>query len=145
VGAAMGDEADDAPAGGGVVEHAGVDDRGLDGAVGARRRDDDQAVIQRDEVLERGEIGHSTSLPKPPYAATMTVIESAWGRYPGYRIDLVPVRATAKVWHGDVLLAESRNAVRLEETKHVDRLYFPESDVRWELFETAELHTVCPF
>ncbi len=75
----------------------------------------------------------------------MTVIESAWGRYPGYRIDLVPVRATAKVWHGDLLLAESTGAVRLEETKHVDRLYFPEADVRWELFEPTELHTICPF
>jgi uncharacterized protein (DUF427 family)/acyl-CoA thioesterase len=75
----------------------------------------------------------------------MTVIESAWGRYPGYRIDLVPVRATAKAWHGDLLLAESTGAVRLEETKHVDRLYFPEEDVRWELFEPTELHTICPF
>jgi len=75
----------------------------------------------------------------------MTVIESAWGRYPGYRIDLVPERATARVWHGDLLLAESTGAVRLEETKHVDRLYFPEEDVRWELFEPTELHTICPF
>src|SRR5205823_5652309 len=66
---------------------------------------------------------------------TVTKIESAWGKYPDYRIDLVPVRGTARVWHGDVLLAESDSAVRLEETKHVDRLYFPEADVKWDLFE----------
>ncbi len=73
-------------------------------------------------------------------------IESAWPKYPDYRIDLVPVRETARVWYGDVLLAESGSCLRLEETKHVDRLYFPESDVRWEHFEVAEdMHTVCPF
>jgi len=75
----------------------------------------------------------------------MAQIESAWGRYPDYRIDLVPVPATARVWHGDVLLAESDACLRLEETDHVDRLYFPEGDVRWELFEATDHHSVCPF
>ena len=65
----------------------------------------------------------------------MTTIESAWGKYPDYVINLVPCTATARVWHGDVLLAESVACLRLEETRHVDRLYFPESDVNWEHFE----------
>lgn len=73
-------------------------------------------------------------------------IESAWPDHPDYRIDLVPVAETARVWFGDLLLAESRSCLRLEETRHVHRLYFPESDVRWEHFEVAEgVHTVCPF
>jgi acyl-CoA thioesterase II len=73
-------------------------------------------------------------------------IESAWPKYPDYRIDLVPVRQTVRAWFGDLLLAESNTCLRLEETRHVDRLYFPESDVRWEHFEVAEgIHTVCPF
>lgn len=72
-------------------------------------------------------------------------IESAWPKYPDYVIDLVPVAATARVWHGDTLLAESRGALRLEETAHVDRLYFPEADVNWEHFETSVAHTICPF
>jgi acyl-CoA thioesterase-2 len=75
----------------------------------------------------------------------MAQIESAWGRYPDYRIDLVPVPVTARVWHGDVLVAESDACLRLEETKHVDRLYFPEADVRWELFEPTDHHSICPF
>jgi acyl-CoA thioesterase-2 len=75
----------------------------------------------------------------------MAVIESAWPRYPDYRIDLVPCRATARVWHGDLLLAESDGCLRLEETKHVDRLYVPEADVRWDLFTPTEHHTICPF
>jgi uncharacterized protein (DUF427 family)/acyl-CoA thioesterase len=72
-------------------------------------------------------------------------IESAWARYPDYRIDLVPTRGTARVWHGDLLLAASDRAVRLQETKHVDRLYFPEEDVRWDLFQATDHHTTCPF
>lgn len=72
-------------------------------------------------------------------------IESAWPKYPDYVIDLVPVEATARVWHGDTLLAQSTACLRVEETRHVDRLYFPEDDVRWEHFETSVAHTVCPF
>ena len=75
----------------------------------------------------------------------MTKIESAWSKYPDYRIDLVPCRATARAWHGDLLLAESDSCVRLEEVNHIDRLYFPEADVHWELFEPTDHHTVCPF
>jgi acyl-CoA thioesterase-2 len=72
-------------------------------------------------------------------------IESAWPKYPDYVIDLVPLEATARVWHGDTLLAESRGCLRLEETDHVDRLYFPEGDVNWEHFTESAAHTVCPF
>lgn len=76
----------------------------------------------------------------------MTVeIESAWARYPDYRIDLVPCRATGRVWAGDTLVAESDRCVVVEETEHVDRLYFPVADVRWDLFEATEHHSVCPF
>lgn len=73
-------------------------------------------------------------------------IESAWPKYPDYRIDLIPIPETVRVWHGDLLLAESDSALRLEETRHVDRLYIPEADIRWEHFQVAEgMHTVCPF
>ena len=76
----------------------------------------------------------------------MTEIESAWGKYPDYEINLVPCGATAKVRYGDLLLAESDACLRVEETKHVDRLYFPEDDVRWELFKESDgFHTICPF
>jgi len=75
----------------------------------------------------------------------MAQIESAWGRYPDYRIDLVAVPATVRVWHGDLLVAETDAALRLEETDHVDRIYIPEADVRWELFEPTDHHSVCPF
>ncbi|HXY91846.1 MAG TPA: DUF427 domain-containing protein [Acidimicrobiia bacterium] len=75
----------------------------------------------------------------------MTEIESAWGKYPDYEINLVPCDATARVWHGDTLLAESERCLRVEETRHVDRLYFPIDDVRWEHFTETDHHSVCPF
>jgi acyl-CoA thioesterase-2 len=75
----------------------------------------------------------------------MGVVVSAWERYPDYRIDLVPVRGTARVWHGRLLLAESTDALRLIETDHVERLYLPEKDVRREALRPNDHHTVCPF
>ncbi len=70
--------------------------------------------------------------------------ESAWSKYPDHiRVLRVPFRARA--WHGDLLLAESDKCLFLDEADHADRLYFPEEDVRFELFEKTELHTVCPF
>jgi acyl-CoA thioesterase-2 len=78
-------------------------------------------------------------------AKVMAVIESAWESHPGYRIDLVPYPGTARVWHGDLLLAESRSALRVLETDHVERLYFPEADIRFDLFEKNEHHSICPF
>src|SRR5438874_11064808 len=75
----------------------------------------------------------------------MVTIESAWAKYPDYCIELLPLTGVGQAWAGDVLLAESANCLRVTETKHVDRLYFPESDVRWELFEATDHHTVCPF
>ena len=75
----------------------------------------------------------------------MTAIESAWPKYPNYRITLVRDPVTARAWFGDLLLAESDDAIRLTESKHVDRLYFPVADVRWDLFTPSQETTVCPF
>ena len=75
----------------------------------------------------------------------MTVIESAWPSHPGYEIDQEVVPGVVRVWHGDLLVAESSAALRVKETAHVDRLYVPEADVKLELFETNDHHTICPF
>jgi acyl-CoA thioesterase II len=73
------------------------------------------------------------------------VIESAWESHPGYRIDLVPYPGVARAWLGELLLAESSGMLRVLETDHVERLYFPEADVRLELFEENDHHSICPF
>jgi acyl-CoA thioesterase-2 len=75
----------------------------------------------------------------------MAQVESAWGKYPGYSIDLVPFQGTARAWYDDLLIAESTSALRVLEKDHVERLYFPESDVRFDLFEANDHHSICPF
>ncbi len=77
--------------------------------------------------------------------AAVATIQSAWPTHPGYSIDLVPLLGTARVTHGDLVLAESTSALRLIETDHVERLYFPRADVRLELLEGNDHHTICPF
>ena len=75
----------------------------------------------------------------------MAKVESAWAKYPDYVITVSPLGSTVRVWHGDVLVAESDEAKVLAEQDHVERLYLPEADVRWEHFERTGHHTVCPF
>jgi uncharacterized protein (DUF427 family)/acyl-CoA thioesterase len=72
-------------------------------------------------------------------------IESAWPTHPDYRVDAVPCTGTAEVWIGDALIALSERCLVVRETDHVDRLYVPAVDVRWELLESTDHHTVCPF
>jgi acyl-CoA thioesterase-2 len=74
-----------------------------------------------------------------------TQVESAWPSHPEYRIDIAPCEYVGQVWCGDVLLAESENCLVVTETEHVERLYFPQSDVSWDLFTAADHTTVCPF
>ncbi len=73
------------------------------------------------------------------------VIENAWEKYPDHVISVVPFEGTGRAWWGDTLLAESTECLLLEESKHVDRLYFPEGSVNWDLFTATDHHTVCPF
>jgi acyl-CoA thioesterase II len=75
----------------------------------------------------------------------MAEVESAWAKYPDYVITVSPLRSTVRVWHGELLVAESDDAKVLAEQDHVDRLYVPEADVRWEHFEATEHRSVCPF
>ncbi len=72
-------------------------------------------------------------------------VESAWPAHPDYRIGIAPCPYTGQVWFGDVLLAESDHCLVVTETDHVDRLYFPEADVKWERFSPSEHTSVCPF
>lgn len=74
-----------------------------------------------------------------------TQVESAWPSHPGYRIEITPCKHRGQVWLDDILLAESQNCLLVTETDHVDRLYFPESAVNWDLFTATDHTTVCPF
>jgi acyl-CoA thioesterase-2 len=75
----------------------------------------------------------------------MPEIESAWPRYPNYRIDISPFPNPVRVRLGDLVLAETKRAILVEETDHKPVLYVPEEDVFDELFGPTDHHTVCPF
>jgi len=75
----------------------------------------------------------------------MAAVESAWGRFPGYRVDLVPWRGRGRVRLGDRVLAESDACLIVQESDHAAQLYFPEASVAFEHFEATDHHTICPF
>ena len=75
----------------------------------------------------------------------MAAVESAWGRYPGYRVDLVPWRGRGRVRLGERVLAESDACLIVKESDHPPQLYFPEASVAWQHFRATGHHTVCPF
>ena len=72
-------------------------------------------------------------------------IESAWPKYPGYRITATPFDGTGRVRVGDLVLAESDRCLVVAESDHVEQLYVPVEDVRWEHLARSEHHTICPF
>lgn len=74
-----------------------------------------------------------------------TQVESAWPSHPDYRIDIVPCSYLGQVWFGDELVAQSDRCLVVKETDHIDRLYFPEADVNWDVLTPTDTSTVCPF
>lgn len=75
----------------------------------------------------------------------MSGVDSAWHRFPGYRIDLSPWRGVGRVRLGELLLGESDACLLVQESDHQAQLYFPESSIAWEHFEPTDHHTTCPF
>ena len=75
----------------------------------------------------------------------MSEIKSAWPDHPGYRIDVAPCRGTAVVRVDGAEVARSRNAIRVIETDHVERLYFPEAEMAMDPLRATDAQTICPF
>jgi acyl-CoA thioesterase-2 len=75
----------------------------------------------------------------------MTDAESAWDRFPGYRIELLPWRGLGRVRLGEQVLGESDACLIVLESDHEAQLYFPEACIAWEHFAATDHHTVCPF
>lgn len=75
----------------------------------------------------------------------MTTVESAWPKYPGYAIDLEPLRGIGRARVGDVLVAESSRCVVVRESDHRDQLYFPREDITSAALVETDHRTTCPF
>ena len=74
-----------------------------------------------------------------------TDLESAWTKHPGYVITATPVDGVGRAAVGSVVIAESDSCLVVAESNHVDRLYFPAEDVRWEHLTESDHRTICPF
>jgi len=72
-------------------------------------------------------------------------VASLWPDHPDYGIELAPCRGRAVVRVGETVVASSSRALRLIETGHVERLYFPESDVETGFLHPTDRETICPF
>ena len=70
---------------------------------------------------------------------------SAWDRYPGYRVDLLPCHSTGRIEYQGNIIAHSDSCLLVKESEHDTRLYFPEADVNWDYFEPSTHQTFCPF
>ncbi|WP_104203871.1 DUF427 domain-containing protein [Billgrantia saliphila] len=64
---------------------------------------------------------------------------------PKGRISLHSHDRRVQVRVGDVLLADTRNAIELRETGYPPRLYLPREDVAMERLERTDTVTHCPF
>ena len=62
----------------------------------------------------------------------------------GYRLHIAPYTGRVQVrWRGE-LIADTTEAVRLEETRHEPIYYVPRKDARMDLFERSTRSTHCP-
>jgi acyl-CoA thioesterase-2 len=86
---------------------------------------------------------HSGGSVRPGSYADAAVT-SAWSRYPGYRIDLVPLEGTGRVHGAGRLVAESNRCLIVRESDHLDQLYFPREDIAAAALVETDHHTICP-
>ena len=62
-----------------------------------------------------------------------------------YRVDLLSESRRVMVKFGGVTIADSSQALRVEETGHGPVYYLPQKDVRLDLMHPTEHHTHCPY
>ena len=64
---------------------------------------------------------------------------------PEHRVDLLSESRRVRVTLAGSVVADTREAVRCEETGHGPVFYLPEKDVRMDLLRPTEHKTYCPF
>jgi uncharacterized protein (DUF427 family) len=66
-------------------------------------------------------------------------------RDPYHRVDVRQSSRHVRVLLGDQVLAETNRPLVVSETSLPNRYYFPPQDVRQDLLEPSDTHTVCPY
>jgi uncharacterized protein (DUF427 family) len=75
----------------------------------------------------------------------MTNPAPGYAEKPEHRVDLLPETRQVRVTFGGTVIADSRVALRVEETGHGPVHYVPEKDVRMDLLQPTAHQTYCPF
>jgi uncharacterized protein (DUF427 family) len=68
-----------------------------------------------------------------------------WANKPEHRVDLHPESRRVRVSYGGTVVADTTNALRVEETGHGPVMYIPAKDMRLDLMKKTEHNTYCPF
>jgi len=68
-----------------------------------------------------------------------------WKTYPNHRITTKPAGVRVQVKFRGGIIADSRDAVRLDEDGYPSVYYFPRKDVRTEWLVPSSHRTSCPF
>jgi uncharacterized protein (DUF427 family) len=66
-------------------------------------------------------------------------------KYPDHRITTEPAGVRVQVKLGGEVIADTRDAIRLEESDHPAVYYIPRKDVKMERLVRSKHQTVCPF
>ena len=68
-----------------------------------------------------------------------------WKKYPDHRITTKPEGLRVQVKLDGELIADTRDAIKLEESDHPVVYYIPRKDVKMERLVRSKHQTVCPF
>ena len=68
-----------------------------------------------------------------------------YAQKPAHRVDLLPETRRVRVTFAGAVIADSKAALRVEETGHGPVHYVPEKDVRLDLMRPTDHKTYCPF
>ena len=66
-------------------------------------------------------------------------------RHPQHRIEIQPADRRWQASQGEQVLADSRDALLVEESNHALVVYFPQNDVHLDELRGTETKTTCPF
>lgn len=64
---------------------------------------------------------------------------------PDHPIDIVPSNTRVVVTSGDLTIADTTNALRLQEATYPPVYYLPPDAVNWEVLQRTDTHTYCPY
>ena len=68
-----------------------------------------------------------------------------YAKHPDHRVDTSPARVHVRVTFNGEVIADTRDAVKLEESGYSPVFYIPREDVKMERLSRSDNRTYCPF